>query len=199
MADNFKTHIFVVDDDSCILDAISLNLKKARIECTCFEHADDCLQSLHVQSCDLLVTDVRMPETDGIELLTQAIHIVPWLPVIVMTSYGDIPMAVKAVKAGAVGFVEKPLQWKEFLPLVQTTIEQDHLSDVLRGKPLTKTEKNILHLILEGKSNRAIACMFNRSVRTVEVHRSHIMHKLDVDNVVDLVKRATVMGLGNPK
>ena len=199
MADNFKKHIFVVDDDSCILDAISLNLKKARIGCTCFEDANDCLQSLHVQNCDLLVTDLRMPETDGIELLTQATRIVPWLPVIVMTSYGDIPMAVKAVKAGAVGFIEKPLQWEEFLSLVQTTIEQNHLDDALRGKPLTKTEKNILHLILQGKSNRAIASTFNRSIRTVEVHRSHIMHKLDVDNIVDLVKRATVMGLGNPK
>ncbi len=199
MADNFKTHVFVVDDDSCILDAISLNLKKARIGCTCFGDADDCLQSLHVQNCDLLVTDVRMPDKDGIELLTQARHIVPWLPAIVMTSYGDIPMAVKAVKAGAVGFVEKPLQWEDFLTLVQTTIEQDHLNDALRGKPLTKTEKNILHQILQGKSNRAIASTFNRSIRTIEVHRSHIMHKLDVDNVVDLVKRATVMGLGNSK
>ena len=136
-----------------------------------------------------------MPDKDGIELLTEAKRIVPWLPVLVMSSYGDIPLAVKAVKAGAEAFIEKPLQWKDFLKLVQSTVNQNYLSNLLIGKPLTRTEKIILHLILESKSNKAIASILNRSVRTVEVHRSHIMRKLDVDNVVDLVKRAATMGL----
>lgn len=199
MQSSFKPHIFVVDDDSCILDVIALNLKDAKFTCTCFENAVDCLQQLHTQSCDLLITDIKMPDKDGIEFLTEAKRIVPWLPVLVMSSYGDIPLAVKAVKAGAEGFIEKPLQRKDFLKLVQSTVNQNHLSNLLIGKPLTRTEKIILHLILEGKSNRVIASILNRSVRTVEVHRSHIMRKLDVDNVVDLVKRAATMGLNDSK
>lgn len=197
MRANSKEHIFVVDDDACICDAMSLNLKKAKFECTCFENADDCLEQLHTRSCDLLVTDIKMPDKDGIELLAEAKRMAPWLPVLVMTSYGNIPLAVKAVKAGAESFIEKPLQWENFLELVKSIIKQNEPSDLLRGKLLTETEKIVLRLILQGKSNKAIACILDRSVRTIEVHRSHIMHKLDVDNVVNLVKRAATMGLGS--
>ncbi len=199
MAYNSKTHIYVVDDDSCIRDTVSLNLKKARLGCTCFENADDCLRQLQVQSCDLLITDVRMPGKDGIELLAEVGRLVPWLPVLVMTSYGDISLAVKAVKAGAINFVEKPLQWDNFLALIKSILKQNSLNDTLRGKRLTKTEKVILCLILQGRSNKETAHLLYRSVRTVEVHRSNIMHKLGVDNVVDLVKRAAAMGLDETK
>lgn len=197
MRGNSKAHVFVVDDDACICDAVSLNLKSADFECSCFESADECLKYLHTRDCDLLVTDVKMPDKDGIELLTEAKRIVPWLPVLVMTGYGDIPLAVRAVKAGAASFIEKPLQWEDFLPLVKSIIKQNEPGDLLRGKLLTETEKIVLRFILEGKSNKAIACVLGRSVRTIEVHRSHIMHKFDVDNVVNLVKRAAAMGMGN--
>ena len=194
-----KTHIYVVDDDSCIRDTVALYLKEARLGCTCFENAEDCLRQLQVQSCDLLITDVRMPGKDGIELLAEVRRLVPWLPVIVMTSYGDISLAVRAVKAGAANFVEKPLQWDNFLPLIKSILTQNSLNDTLRGKHLTKTEKIILCLILQGRSNKETAHLLCRSVRTVEVHRSNIMDKLDVDNVVDLVKRATAMGFDKTK
>ena len=190
-----KAHIFVVDDDSCILDSVVLFLKKAGFECTCFENADDCLEYLRQQNCSLLITDIRMPDKSGMELLIEVKHIVPWLPVLVMTSYGDIPLAVKAVKKGAVDFIEKPLEWEGFLALVKSIVEQNDLSNLFKGKPLSKTEKNILQLILQSKTNKEIAYILCRSVRTVEVHRSHIMHKLDVDSIVDLVKRATAMDL----
>lgn len=197
MPSKSKTRIFVVDDDSCILDSIALFLKKVGIECTCFENANDCIKYLCQQNCNLLITDIRMPDKNGIELLIEAKRIAPWMPVLVMTGYGDIPLAVEAVKKGAVEFIEKPLEWENFLEIVQSVVKQNDLSNLLRGKILTKTEKNILRLILQGRTNKEIANILCRSVRTVEVHRSHIMHKLDVYSIVDLVKRATAMDLDN--
>ena len=195
MSDKYKAHIFVVDDDSCILDSMALFLEKAGFECTCFENADDCLEYLRQQNCNLLITDINMPGKNGIELLVEVKRIVPWMPVLVMTSYGDIPLAVKVVKKGAADFIEKPLEWEKFLVLVQSIVEQNDLNNLFKGKPLSKTEENILRLILQGKTNKGIANILCRSVRTVEVHRSHIMHKLDVYSIVDLVKRATAMDL----
>jgi len=195
MADKSKRHIFVVDDDDCILRATSVILEKANFECSCFANAEDCLEQLHTEKCDLLITDVQMPGMDGIDLLAAARQIAPWLCVIVMTSYADIPMAVRAVKAGAVDFVEKPLEWDSLMLLVKSQLEDDGLAEGLKGMALTEREITVLRFILQGKSNKEIGHVLHRSVRTIEVHRSHIMRKLDADNVVDLVKRATAMGI----
>lgn len=195
MASNLKTPVFVVDDDPSMLKVVNLMLKSAKFDCTCFTNANDCLQQLRTRKCRLLITDVRMPGKDGINLLTEAKRIAPWVPVLVMTSYGNIPMSVQAVKAGAFDFIEKPLEIETFLASVDSALKQYDPTDSVIGKALTKTEKIILHLILQGISNRKIAQTLHRSIRTVEEHRSHIMHKLDVDNVVDLVKRATAIGL----
>jgi two-component system response regulator FixJ len=197
MTDIFKAHIFVVDDNPGMLDVVSLILKSAGFGCTCFISPDDCLHQLNTLSCDLLITDVKMPGKDGIELLTEAKQIIPWLPVLVITSYANIPMSVKAVKAGAFDFVEKPLDIQNLIPAVESALKQTEPTSPLRGKLLSKTEMGVLRLILLGKSNKETAYMLHRSVRTIEVHRSHIMNKLGVDNIVDLVKRATAMGLVN--
>ena len=98
----------MVDDDSCILDSATLFLKRAGFECTCFENADDCLKYLHQQNCDLLITDIRMPDKTGIELLVEAKYIAPWMPVLVMSSYGDIPLAVEAVKKAQSNSLKSP-------------------------------------------------------------------------------------------
>jgi FixJ family two-component response regulator len=197
MTDKSKAHIFVVDDDPDTLNLIGIILEVAGFEYSCFTKADDCLQQLHKRSCVLLITDVRMPGKDGMELLAKAKHIIPWLPVIVITGFGNIPMAVKAVKAGAFDFIQKPLDSKTFLTIVGSALNQDFLVDILKSKSLTKMETIVLRLIVGGRTNKEIARILRRSVRTVEVHRSHIMHKLNVDNVVDLVKRADAMGFGD--
>lgn len=195
MAKKYKAHIFVVDDDSCIRDLVSLTLENSGYKCTCFDNADSCLEQIPNQKCDLLMTDVRMPEKGGIELLIEVKRKVPWLPVLVMTSYAEIPTSVQAVKAGAFNFIEKPLDGEMLLEAVETALKENDLSAILRGKLLTKTEAVILNLILQGRSNKGIAHVLHRSIRTIEDHRNHIMRKLDVDNVVDLVKRATSMGM----
>ena len=195
MTSNLKAHIFVVDDNPSMLEVVSLILKSRKFDCTCFTNASDCIQQLRIRKCHLLITDVRMPGKDGMDLLADAKRIAPWLPVLVMTSYGSIPMSVQAVKTGAFDFIEKPLEIETFLTAVDSALRQNDLTDSVIGKALTKTEKIVLCLILQGRSNRKIAQILHRSIRTVEEHRSHIMHKLDVDNVVDLVKRAAAMGL----
>lgn len=188
-------HIFFVDDEPAVCRSVSQTLQRSGYTVSCFADADHCLQQLQMQSCDLLITDVRMPGMDGIELVHRAKCIVPWLPILVITGFGDIPMAVRAVKAGAVDFIEKPLQKQSFLAAVQAALKRQDLRNLLKGKSLSKKEMDILHLILQGRSNKEIAQTLHRSIRTVEDHRRYIMRKLDVDNVVDLVKRAAVMGL----
>lgn len=195
MTKKHKAYIFVVDDDECIRDLVSLTLQGAGYSCTCFEEADGCLDSLHTRKCDLLLTDVNMPEKNGIELLIDVKRSFPWVPVLIMTSYGDIPMSVEAVKAGAYNFVEKPLDGQMLIDVVETALKDNDLTNILKGKMLTRTEAVILNMILQGMSNKGIAHILHRSVRTIEDHRNHIMRKMDVDNVVDLVKRATAMGM----
>lgn len=195
MAAKKKPQIFVVDDDSCIRDSLCLYLKNSQFDCICFESAESSLQSLHQQKCDLLITDIVMPGKTGLDLLDEFKRVAPWVPVLVMTSYSNVPIAIKAVKSGAEDFVEKPLDMTNFISLVKTIISENDGNNLLRGDVLTKTEKIILRLVLQGKANKEIANLLHRSVRTVEVHRSHIMHKLDVHNVVDLVRRVDAMDL----
>ena len=195
MVNNKKPHIFFVDDEPKMCEIIGGMLHELSPKISCFNNAEDCLKQLDLQRCDLVITDVKMPGMDGIELLVQIKRSAPWLPVMVITGYGDIPMAVRAVKAGAVDFTEKPLIKENFLRRVRSILKQNPVTDSYIGKPLTRREMRILKLIISGKNNREIAQLLHRSIRTIEVHRNHIMHKLAVENVVDLVKRSALMGL----
>jgi len=195
MTNNAKQNIFFVDDEPKVRKVVGRTLEQLGSKVSCFACAADCLERLRSQMCDLLITDVKMPEMDGIELLAEAKHIIPSLAVLVITGYGDIPMAVRAFKAGALDFIEKPLDRQSFLSAVELVLKRNASPDRLLGKALTRIEMRVLRLILEGKSNKEIAHLRHRSVRTIEFHRNHIMHKLSVDNLVDLVKQAVVMGL----
>jgi two-component system response regulator FixJ len=201
MSDNAVAHVFVVDDDECIRAALCAILERAKYDCTCFADVAACLEALKSQGreladgCDLLITDVKMPGQTGLDLLHEVRAAFPWIPVIMMTAYGSIPMSVQAVKTGAFDFLEKPLEEAKLLSLVESALlKEAELHDPLVGKPLTRTERIVLCLILEGISNKRIAYILERSERTIEVHRSRIMRKLGVDNLVDLVKKATAMG-----
>jgi two-component system, LuxR family, response regulator FixJ len=187
--------VFFVDDDAGIRKLISEELKKIDCKVSCFANGTDCLEQLDKQSCNLLITDVKMPGMDGLTLLSRARRVAPWVSVMVITGFGDIPMSVRALKLGAVDFIEKPLDRKTFLHKVETILKQDDFVDTPISKPLTKVEKKILKLMLEGKGNKEVAYVLDRAVRTVEQHRSNIMHKFGVDNIVDLVKKAAFVNL----
>ncbi len=201
MKDSPVARIFVVDDDECIRAAVCAILKRAKYDCVCFPNVESCLDELKAQNrdlgegCDVLITDMKMPGKDGMDLLQEVRAIFPWVPVIVMTGYASIPMSVQAVKTGAFDFIEKPVDEAKLVSLVESALLKGaELHDPLVGKPLTRTERIVLCLILEGISNKRIAYILERSERTIEVHRSRIMRKLGVDNLVDLVKKSTAMG-----
>ena len=192
-----KRHVFFLDDESKVREVVKETLEEAGIEVTCLAGANECLARLGAQRCDLLITDLRMPEKSGLELLADVKRLAPWIPVLMITGYGDIPTAVKAMKGGAVDFIEKPLGKRSFLQKVRSILQERMLANASPCGPLTKTETRVLRLIIDGKTNRDIADLIHRSVRTVEVHRAHIMHKFGVSDVVELVKLCAAMGAMN--
>ncbi|MFC1739103.1 response regulator transcription factor [Planctomycetota bacterium] len=187
--------VFFVDDDAGIRKLISEELEGINCRVSCFANGADCLEQLGEQNCNLLITDVKMPGMDGLTLLSKARRVAPWVSVMVITGYGDVPMAVRTLKLGAIDFIQKPLERHSFLRKVESILERESFTDSSVGKRLTKAERKVLKLILDGMSNKEMAYKLQRTVRTVEMHRSHIMHKFDVDNVVNLVKKTTHMDL----
>jgi len=190
--------VCVVDDEPKIRAVLRKTLERAGLTVNCFEGADDCLARLNTTQWDLLITDVRMPEKDGIELLMAVRRLQPWLPVLVVTGYGDVTMAVKALKAGAADFLEKPLEKDSFLETVRTLLACNTAERVLLDHALTRMEMKVLYHILDGKNNREIADVLNRSPRTVEVHRRHLMRKAGANNVVELLRQAAKLHLFDP-
>ena len=182
--------IFFVDDEPGIRQVAASILKRSGYGVRCFARAADCLKQLPTENCSLLITDLKMPGMDGMMLLSRVKRVAPWVPVVVISGYGDIAMAVRAMELGAVDFIEKPFVKETFIKKIRSVLSRNQLGEPTQGQPLTKTEKKILKLILDGKSNKETAYLMHRSVRTVELHRSHIMRKFDVNNIVDLVKKA---------
>lgn len=195
MADVNTRYIFFVDDEPGIRKVVSRTLGSAEREVTCFGSARECLEQLRSHRCDLLITDVKMPGMNGLDLAAEAKRIAPWIEVLVVSGYGDIPMAVRALKVGAVDFLEKPLSSERLLSAVKSALAQIPPADPMIGKELTRAERRVLHYILRGNGNKQTAVILHRSEKTIEVHRNHIMRKLGVDNVVALLRRASEMGI----
>jgi two-component system response regulator FixJ len=188
-------HIFFVDDEPRVCHTVRKTLERAGVWVRCFCSAEDCLQHLARARCDLLITDVRLPGKDGVTLLREAKEQMPWLPVLVVTGYADVPLAVRAVKAGAVDFLEKPLDRDTFLQTVERLLERNAGPAALLMESLTGMERRVLYHLLEGKSSREIADAWHRSPRTIEAHRSHLMQKLGATNIIELLRRAVDLGL----
>jgi two-component system response regulator FixJ len=195
MVNTAEQHVFFLDDDPEVRNAVRRILRGIGIKVSCFGDPATCMAKLRSQKCNLLITDLRMPGTDGFEVLEEVKHLTPWVPVLVISGYGDIPAAVRAVKAGAVDFIEKPLDKAGFIRRIKLILGEIDSADVSLGKPLTQAEIGVLGLVIDGKSSKEIARMFHRSTRTIEGHRSHIMHKLNAGNLLDLLKRVAAMGL----
>jgi FixJ family two-component response regulator len=187
--------VVFVDDEPRVCHAVHKTLERAGAQVRCFHGAEDCLRHLAAERCDLLITDVKMPGKDGLALLREVKERLPWLPVLIVTGYADVPLAVQALKAGATDFVEKPLDREAFLQTVGQLIERHSRPAALLEESLTQTERRVLFLLLDGKNSREIADMLHRSPRTVEAHRSHLMQKLDAANIIELLRRAAELGL----
>ena len=171
--------VYFVDDDAAICNGVEQIIKQLGHQVVCFTQSQACLDELKQRPCDVLVTDVRMEGMDGMELLSEVKKQMPWVPVLMVTGYGDVSLAVEAVKLGAADFIEKPLERELLMAVLERLMQEAMRIKERLGQTLTKTERKILHLVLEGLSSREIAMRLHRSLRTIELHRHHVMQKME--------------------
>lgn len=196
MDKEYKKTVFVVDDDCKIREALQWLLESIGLPVETFVSADDFLKNYQPERPGCLIIDVRMPEMSGLELLSHLKLINCQLPVIVITGYGDIPMAVRAIQAGAVNFISKPLNEQYLIDLIQELFRQTSLTEVTmdtkkikeRFALLTARERAVLSLLFEGKLNKQIAFDLNTSLSTVELARGNIMQKMAVKTLAHLIR-----------
>ncbi|HTI81158.1 MAG TPA: response regulator FixJ [Acetobacteraceae bacterium] len=197
--------IHVVDDDEAVRDSLTVLLEAAGFAVRAYESPTALLgASLGTIGC--VLTDVRMPEMDGLELQRRLREAGRRLPVIVMTGHGDIPIAVEAMKAGAADFLEKPFDDEQLLASVRRAIaaservrdEAEAAADIVtRLASLTPKEREVLDKLVEGLPNKTIAYDLGSSPRTVEVHRARVMEKMGARSLPELV-RMTIAVSGGP-
>ena len=188
--------IHIVDDDPAIRDSVSLLLKSAGFESRAYASAEDFLSSYKASRPGCLLLDIRMPGMNGLDLQEELSSRRINTPVIIMTGDGDVPAAVRAMKAGSLDFIEKPFDHQFLLDLVKIGLAKDmkqrkrrkideQISSSLAS--LSSREREILNLLAAGEPNKVIAGKLDISPRTVELHRSHIMRKLHAHSLSDLV------------
>lgn len=182
--------IFLVDDGAATRQSLSDALDGSGYDVTCFDRVDACLSELERNGCHLLIADVKALGVDGMKLLSKAKQISPWTPVIMISELGDIPTAIEAMRHGAADFMEKPLNRAMFVDKVRDVLLRNTFNDLSTSLKLTKTEKKVLKLILDGCGNKEVAFKMHIALRTVEFHRHNIFHKFGAKNVADLTKKA---------
>ena len=189
------THAVVADGEKRSTGIVQTVLHQLHLEVTHFHDAGECLDFLRNEACHLLISNARRPAEDGMKLLASAKRIAASVPVIVFVDHGDIQTAVRAMKSGAVECLERPPEETRLASAIDATLRGSSRRCVARKCPLSQAEKVVLGLILQGKTTAEVASIRNRSRRTIEVHRSHIMRKLRTESMVDLVRTAGQMGL----
>ena len=194
-----KARVVFVDDDLKLCKAVSRSLERQGLRVRYFTNGCDCLKDLNSNHCDLLITDFRMPGMDGITLLRQVKDSYPWVAVLVVTGYGDIPSAKKAFKSGADDFIEKPLTIENLMSAVELAMARSRQYEGLAGSALTPAESRVLALMMKDMNNREIADLLHRSVRTVEVHSGRIYKKFGTSNRIELVRRVTEMSFAKDR
>ena len=187
--------IFVVDDDPGVRDSLRLLLESADHPVRTYESAGQFLDERTAGAC--LITDIRMPDMDGLALQEEIVRRGSGVPVIIITGHGDVPLAVRAMKAGAVDFIEKPFDDELLLASVRRAVE---IGRKTRGRAaeaataermlalLTPRERSVLEQLVVGRSNKVAAYELGISPRTVEIHRAHIMDKMNARSLSDLVR-----------
>jgi two-component system response regulator FixJ len=199
--------IHVVDDDEAIRRSVGFMLRKAGHTVESYASGTEFLKSVtrDTQGCVLL--DVRMPDIDGLEVQARLSHQGITLPVIMLTGHGDVTLAVRAVKAGAIEFLEKPFERSALVHAIDEALSQAAHNDraqlatseaVVRLAALTARERDVLEGMVRGRPNKLIAFDLSISTRTVEVHRANLMEKLSARSLSDVLRIAFTAGLGDP-
>jgi two-component system response regulator FixJ len=195
--------VFVVDDDAAALDSLVMLLRSDGLNPSGFSSATTFLEALTPESRGCVISDVRMPGMDGVQLLKALKAMGCILPVIVITGHADVTVAVQAMKAGAAEFVQKPYESELILRMVRTCLEDnDDAVDanakrtrvLRRVESLTARERQVLDLIMDGASNKVIASGLSISPRTVEIYRANVMSKMRADSLSELIRMTLSSG-----
>jgi two-component system response regulator FixJ len=196
--------VHIVDDDAAVRQSLAFLLGSAGLTVRLYDSASAFLAELSAVKGGCLVTDVRMPGMTGIELLQQLSARACGLPAIVITGHGDVPLAVEAMKIGAIDFLEKPFDDEVLLASVKAAIERrggDTKRSAERAEienklaALSNRERDVLGGLVAGRANKQIAFDLGISPRTVEIYRANLMNKMQAGSLSDLVRMAVIVGM----
>jgi len=189
--------VYIVDDDLAVRDSLSLLMSTVGIQSKSYATAGEFLSDLKSTPCGCLILDVRMPGLSGLELQQELNSLGIIIPTIIISGHGDIRTAVDSLHAGAIDFLEKPLREQSVLELVRKAFALDakqqqscaESSEIaVKLASLSNREREVLDVVVSGKSNKMIAHQLNISHKTVESHRTNIMRKMDAQSIADLVR-----------
>jgi FixJ family two-component response regulator len=195
--------VFIIDDDPSMRGALEDLVSTVDLEVRAFAAPQEFLQCKRPDAPGCLVLDVRLPGMSGLTFQKELVKEGVALPVIFITGHGDIPMSVRAMKAGAVEFLPKPFHDQDLLDAIHTAIERDrarrreavHLSELQeRNATLTDRERQIMALVVSGRANKQIAAELSLSEMTVKVHRGQVMRKMRARSLPELVRMADRLG-----
>jgi FixJ family two-component response regulator len=197
--------VFVVDDDEPVRDAIAFMLETVDVKCETFSNAQEFLDSYDVSRRGCLVLDIRMPGMSGLELQVYLAEHNVEVPIIFITGHGDIPMAVEAMKRGAVDFIRKPFRDQELIDRIHEALlveqsQRDAAENLVelrsRADSLTPRESEVFGRVADGQANKVVAIELGISERTVEIHRSQVMQKMQARNLAALVRMRIILEQG---
>jgi two-component system, LuxR family, response regulator FixJ len=199
-----KAKVYVIDDDEAMRDSLNFLLDAAGLEVVLFETAQHFLEVLPGLDFGCVVSDVRMPGIDGIELLKRMKASQSKFPILIMTGHGDVPLAVEAMKLGAVDFLEKPFEDDRLTAMIETAIrgaepaaKDDAVTQDIAARvaTLSPRERQVMEGLIAGLSNKLIARDYDISPRTIEVYRANVMTKMQAGSLSELVRLAMRAGL----
>lgn len=196
--------VHVIDDDEALRESLAFLLRAAQLEVKSYASARAFLDGLPDESLGCVITDVRMPDISGIDLLRRLKDLKIGVPVIVVTGHGDVALAVEAMKIGAADFFEKPFDDDLLLASVRSALREqegqkkryaERAEIETRIAALSPRERDVLRGLIEGRANKQIAFDLGISPRTVEIYRANLMNKMQADSLSDLVRMALVAGM----
>ncbi len=192
-----EQRVYIIDDDAAVRDSMGMLLESAELPYRCYASADDFLADHDGSQRGCLVIDIRMPGMTGLELQRRLKASGSTLPIIFITGHGDVPMAVEAMREGALDFMRKPVNEPDFVDRIQQALDLesgrwhqklDREQTRARLTALTEREREVFELVAQGVANKAIAADLGISERTVEVHRAQVMKKLGARTLAQLVR-----------
>jgi len=199
-----QPYVFVVDDDQAMRNSLKWLIESVGMKVETYSTANEFIQNYYPGRAGCLLLDVRMPGMSGLELQEHFIKHQINIPIIIITGHGDVPMAVRAMKSGAIDFIEKPFNDELLLESIRNALTMDveqraaqaeRAEIATRLANLTPREHEVMEMVTAGKANKEIAQTLGVSAKTVEAHRSRVMEKMQADSLAELVKMAVAANI----